>query len=146
MRVRRFIILICLGVVLIGLPVFHLGPSLHLRKGGQVMHSTVLPDGSRLILAQKANENWIEAFTVSLYRVYPDGKVHRWLIGFEESYWWLGRLRARTSNVVEIQSLGFSLCRYDLTTGLLTWNDNYHPPQSSNRADSVNKPSSWMPK
>ena len=127
-------------VAILGLLVFHLGPSLHLSQSEKVLDSMKLQDGSRLLLAQKANKDLFEAYTVILYRVNADGKVEKCLIGFEESYWWLASLKPKNEKLIDVRSLGVSLCTYNLETKTLTWNDNSYPPRQSSLIGYQNVP------
>jgi hypothetical protein len=62
-------------VAIVGVAVFHLGPSLYTSRSVQRLCSLRLKDGSLLALVLQANGNLIEAYTVTLYRFYPAGTV-----------------------------------------------------------------------
>jgi hypothetical protein len=129
-----FIFLAVLGVVF-GFLLFHLGPSLHLARKEEVVASLRLKDGSLLVLAQKPNKGLVKAFTVRLYRLYPERRVEVTLVGFKESYWWRGRLKKMTDDFVDIQYLGMSACTYDVKYGEVASNDHSLPPQNADHAN-----------
>src|SRR5258706_15094317 len=124
MRTR---LIFCAGLLLVlvlSIAIFHLGPSLNLSRSGRLVDSMELSDGSRLILVQRPNHNLVEAYTVVLYRRYTNGQVEKCPVGFEESYWWRGSLKEKGGKLIDVRSLGASLCTYDLEKKVLTWNDN----------------------
>ncbi len=128
---------ISLGVatIIFGAVFFFLGPTLYFGHNEKVLDSLVLDDGSSLILAQKSNRLLSEPFTVRVYRLYPNHKAYKTLVGFEESYWWLGRLRPVDKHSVNIKWFGNSACSYDTESCAVTWNDKSYPPQ---QADTIN--------
>jgi hypothetical protein len=134
MKVLRIIFTFLVLSMLAAIPcvlLFHLGPSLCLNEKERVRDTLKLKDGSKMFLAQKPNGNWGEPFSVYVYRVLPDGRVARCLVGYEESYWWFAKLRMKSTNVVDIRACGQSVCNYDLNGWTLTWNDNSYPPRQS---------------
>src|SRR5262245_1208570 len=111
--------LVALALVVLGLAFLHLGPHLYLVRGEQVIAVSRLQDGSQLILSQSANNSLAEAYTVRLYRLYSDGRAERCLVGFEESYWWFGNLKVKSTNVVELRTWGLPACTYRIDTKVL---------------------------
>lgn len=129
MRVARLICLTLLVAAILLIPIFYLGPTLGLAKEERVMSSLQLADGSKLVLTQKPNGKPIEVYSVFLYRVFPDQKVGKCLVGFKESYWWFAKLRMKSASVVDIRTDGQSACSFDLDSWTLAWNDGYLPPR-----------------
>jgi hypothetical protein len=129
MRVARLVCATVLVAALLLIPIFHLGPTLGLAKKERIVSSLPLADGSKLVLTQKPNGNLIEAYSVFLYRVFPDQKVGKCLVGFKESNWWFAKLRMKSASVVDIRADGQSACGFDLDSWTLTWNDRYLPPR-----------------
>lgn len=130
MRKSCLIILGILGLCVAAI-MFHLGPTLHFAKREKLIDSLRLPDGTRLLLTEKANASLSEPYTIRLYREYSDGKSERCLVGFEESYWWFGNLRRKSGGVVDIRALGCSICTYDPEAKSLKWNDGTYPTRWS---------------
>jgi hypothetical protein len=140
MRTR---LIFCAGLLLmlvLSAVIFHLGPSLHSSRTGRVVDSMQLSDGSRLILVQRPNDNLVEAYTVVLFRRYTNGQVEKCQIGFEESYWWMGSLKQKGGKLIDVRSLGASLCTYDSEKKVLTWNDNSYPKRESSSPVYINIP------
>src|SRR5262245_41348834 len=100
---RRFIFAIVLiaGVFVIvpfTLVCLHLGPKFGIERGTQDRAALVLSDGSRLVLRQRRQDSWIDAYATSLYRYYPNGRIERSEIGDEDSFWWGGLRFSRDTN------------------------------------------------
>jgi len=122
---------IAFGLIVTGFLSFHLGPFLHFAKRAQVIDTLRLQDGSQLILSQRANPSLVEAYTVTLYRSHPDGRAEKCGVGCEESYWWFGALKSKSTNTIELRSCGLAVCTYNTETKVLSWNDNSYPPHTS---------------
>jgi hypothetical protein len=121
---------VCATVILIALPlipIFHLGPYLGLAKKERALSSVTLADGSKLVLTQKPNGNPLEPYSVFVYRVFPEGKVGKCLVGFKESYWWFAKLRMKSAAVVDIRADGQSVCSFNVDSWTLAWNEGYLP-------------------
>src|SRR2546423_14846121 len=88
----------------------HLGPHLHLSNQNALAHLK-LGDGSRLLLLETANPSVIDAFTVELFRLYPNGGAEKCLVGSEESHWWFGKLVTESRSVVQLRSMGTQQCK-----------------------------------
>jgi hypothetical protein len=127
MRVARLVCATALVAALLLIPIFHFGPTLGLAKKERTLSSMPLADGSKLVLTRKPNGSPIEAYSVFLYRVFPDEKVGKCLVGFKESYWWFAKLRMKSASVVDIRADGESVCNFDLDSWTLAWNDGYLP-------------------
>src|SRR5205807_10590244 len=85
-----------------GLRLFHLGP-LGIRPGNErVLARLTLTNGSTFAVVALRNRDLLEAYTVNLYRLDRNGGTQRYLLGFEESYWWGCALRL-SNNQREIE-------------------------------------------
>src|SRR5438445_13614657 len=111
---KTLVALSATAIVLLGVPLLYWGPSLHLNSGPRLLGDLHLPDGSRLLLVQRPYREFVEPYSVNLYRVYADGFAEATVVGFEDSYWWFGALAYRGGKSVDIRAFGASTCIYDL--------------------------------
>src|SRR5690349_19699376 len=109
-RICAVLILVAFFLVLI----IHLGPTLGLARKERTLSSVSLADGSKLVLTQKPNGSPMETYSVFVYRVFPDQRVGKCLVGFKESYWWFAKLRMKSAGVVDIRADGQSACSFDV--------------------------------
>ena len=121
------------GVLLLlatGLRLFHLGP-LGIRPGNErVLARLTLTNGSTFAVVARRNDNLIEAYTVNLYRLDTNGVTVRYLLGFEDSYWWGCVLRlSANQREIEVRADGQPTARYSLDDVLVTWVDGLPPPR-----------------
>ena len=127
MRVARLVFASVVLLALLLVSIFHLGPMLGFAKKERAISSLLLPDGSKLVLTQKPNRNRLAPYSVFLYRVFPNQKMGKCLVGFKESYWWFAKLRMKSARVVDVKTDGQSVCSFDLDSWTLAWNDNCLP-------------------
>jgi hypothetical protein len=76
----------------------HLGPAFGLIRGPIVLDSVSLGDGSLLLLVAKRNPSLSEAYNVTLYRRDDLGAWSCAQLGFEESFWWFGKINSVSGN------------------------------------------------
>ncbi len=125
-------------VLLVGasafLVILHLGPAGGLGKRRQVLDVLSLADGSRLCLLQFRNDHWLEAYTVALYRLYPDETTEATLLGFEDSYWWFGKLRrCKDNDLIHVKVWGHVACLYNPGSKETFWPGGDFEPRKPSR-------------
>jgi len=126
----------CLGAVVIFLcvSVWHLGPRLGMGEGTRIRARARLPDGVEVLLVQTRNADMAEAYTLSVYTLWPSGEIDKCLVGFEESYWWKPSIvLSSTSSLVEVGSGSTLLCTYEPSSGELSWLNQRYPVQRAQR-------------
>ncbi len=119
------------SIVITCAALFFFGPTFHFGRGMSIVDSTVLTDGSVLVLTQEPNLGLLEPFTVRVFRLYPNRSAERTLVGFEESYWWRGRLKPKDSHRIYLTALGIRQCSYDTSDGKVSWLDRSYVDQEA---------------
>ena len=126
--------LLGLVAVMLFMGVLYLGPRLGIGEGSRVRAQSRLANGVELLLVQTRNSDPVEAYTVSVYTLWPNGEIDKCLVGFEESYWWRPSIvSSSTSSAVEICSGSTPLCTYEPSSGELTWLNQSYPVQRARR-------------
>ena len=74
-----------LVAVMLFMGVLYLGPRLGIGEGSRVRAQSRLANGVELLLVQTRNSDPVEAYTVSVYTLWPNGEIDKCLVGFEES-------------------------------------------------------------
>jgi len=111
-----FLIAGILVLIPFSLVYLHLGPRFGKERDTQNRASLVLADGSRLVLTQRREDSLIDAYSTTLYRYYPSGRVEQTGLGGEDSFWWGGLRFSRDTNTVEVYFLWSLEATYDQRT------------------------------
>jgi hypothetical protein len=117
-----------LVLFLLGIRLFYLGP-FGIRPGDERMLARLsTTNGSTFVVMACRNESCIEAYTVHLYRVDADGRTAKYLLAFEDSYWWGCSLHlSADGRGVEVRAGGQLAGRYSFDKGSMIWVDHLAP-------------------
>ncbi|HSU57103.1 MAG TPA: hypothetical protein VLT36_23885 [Candidatus Dormibacteraeota bacterium] len=102
-----------LAMLLSGIWLFHLGPfSIHPGDNLLLAHLS-FTNGPEFFVIGHRNESAVEPYTINLYKVETDRRTSRYLMAFEDSYWWGCSIKSNTaSGEIEIRAGGGVAARY----------------------------------
>jgi hypothetical protein len=86
-----------------------------------ILSSTSLKDGSRVFIVAHRTGHFIEAYEVTLYRVWADKSISLNWLGYEDGYWWWCNLRPGRPGVIEVRAFGGLMAEYEISTGNVKW-------------------------
>lgn len=111
-----------------GIRLLYLGP-LGIRAGDErVLARLTITNGLTFVVVAHRNESAIEAYTVHLYRVNDDGRTAKYLLAFEDSYWWRCSLHlSHDGREVEVSWAGQLAARYSFDKESVIWADHVAP-------------------
>jgi len=113
-RALLIIVIPCgLALLVIGIRLFHLGP-FRIHPGDNLLLAHLsFTNGPEFFVIGHRNESAGEPYTVNLYKVETDWQTSRYLMAFEDSYWWGCSINSNTtSGEIEIRADGEVAARY----------------------------------
>jgi hypothetical protein len=137
-------IAIPIGILLIGIPLFHLGPPTVSIGDDLVLARSTLTNGAQLFVVAHRTDTIFEPYEVTLYRVRPDGEIYLYWMGYEDSFWWRCSIRPdQDPTRLQIRAIGSVTAYYKIDDGSLTFPDDYYHygVQTGRRGESNRVPS-----
>jgi hypothetical protein len=118
-----FVLGLAAGIRLLCLGPFGIRPA-----DERVLAQLTTTNGPTFVVVAHRNESAIEAYTVHLYRINDDGRTAKYLVAFEDSYWWDCSLHlSHDGREVEVSWAGQLAARYSFDKQSVIWADHVAP-------------------
>jgi hypothetical protein len=138
------LVFVSLSVVCLGGLTYlaHFGP-LGVRAGDDVMCSELIQtNGPNFCIIAHRTGELIDAYHVFLYRIEQNGETYKYVLGYEDSFWWgSSLLPSEAGHEIEIRAFGKLVARYVFDTGSVMCVGENYPPEHGQKIsnDAVQK-------